>query len=45
MVVGNQNSDNVLVFRVDPEQGTLRRTGPEFEAPAAICFRTVPAVS
>lgn len=43
MVVGNQNSNNVRFFRVDPGNGALTPAGPAFDAPAAICFKMLPA--
>ena len=42
MIVGNQDSDNVLFFRVDGESGALTPAGQTLEAPIPICFRMVP---
>ncbi len=39
MVIGNQNSDNFHVCRVDAETGNLTPTGPVQQAPAPICFK------
>jgi 6-phosphogluconolactonase len=42
MIVGNQDSHNVLFFRIDRDRGTLTQVGPAIEAPVPICFKMVP---
>jgi 6-phosphogluconolactonase (cycloisomerase 2 family) len=42
MLVGNQKSDQVVVFAIDPKTGRLTATGQTAEvgAPVAVTFRT-----
>ena len=35
-------SDNIVVFKVDPETGALEPTGQTVEVPAACCVKFVP---
>ena len=43
MVVGNQGSDNVLIFKIDKNTGKLRQTGAGLEIGNPVCFKFVPA--
>lgn len=43
MLVGNQNTDNVAVYKVDRNTGRLAPTGQQIQAPAPICIKFVPA--
>ncbi len=43
MLVGNQNSDNVAVYKVDRATGRLTPTGDQVKAPSPICIKFVPA--
>jgi 6-phosphogluconolactonase len=45
MLVGNQRSDSVVVFAIDPKTGRLTPTGQTAEvgAPVSVTFRTAPA--
>ncbi len=41
MLVANQNSDNVVVFRVDAKTGQLTPTGHQVAVPLPVCVRFV----
>ena len=42
MLVGNQNTDNVAVYKVDRKTGRIAPTGQQIQAPAPICIKFVP---
>ena len=37
LLVGNQNSDSVVVFRINPQSGELTPTGSKIEIGAPVC--------
>jgi 6-phosphogluconolactonase len=43
LLVANQNSNNVVIFRIDPETGLLKPTGKELTMPAPVCLKFLPA--
>ncbi len=43
MLVGNQNTNNVVVYKVDAKTGRMTPTGQQVQAPSPICIRFVPA--
>ncbi len=43
LLAANQDTDNVVVYRVDPASGMLAPTGAQVEVPTPICVRFVPA--
>ena len=42
LVAGNQNSDNVCIFRIDVNTGKLTPTGQVLQVPAPMCVAFVP---
>lgn len=42
MLVGNQNTDNVAVYKVDGSTGRITPTGRQVQAPSPICIKFVP---
>jgi 6-phosphogluconolactonase len=42
LLAANQDSDDIVVFRVDPSTGHLTRSGPELHVPSPVCVRFVP---
>ena len=43
LLVANQRSDNVVIFRIDKKTGLLTPTGKELSIPAPVCLITLPA--
>ena len=43
MLVGNQNTNNVVVYSVDPKTGKMKPAGQEISVPSPICIRFAPA--
>jgi 6-phosphogluconolactonase len=39
LLVANQNTDNVVVFSIDPETGMLEPADRDLEIPAPVCLR------
>ena len=39
LLAANQNSDNVVVFRIDPQDGSLTPTGSRIAVSAPVCIR------
>jgi 6-phosphogluconolactonase len=42
LLAANQDSDGIVVFRVDPRTGHLTRSGAELHVPSPVCVRFVP---
>jgi 6-phosphogluconolactonase len=42
MLVENQDSDNIVVFRVDPSTGRLKPTGETLEISKPVCVVFLP---
>jgi 6-phosphogluconolactonase len=45
LLAANQDSNNVVVFRIDAETGRLSATGTEVEVPAPVCVNFHPTQS
>ena len=43
LLVANQDSDNVVVFRIDQKTGHLTATGNSLQVGAPVCVKFVPA--
>jgi 6-phosphogluconolactonase len=43
LVVANQDSDNLVIFKRDPETGALTPTGRSVEVGSPVCVQMVPA--
>lgn len=43
LVVANQDSDNLVIFKRDPETGALTSTGKSVEVGSPVCVQMVPA--
>jgi 6-phosphogluconolactonase len=41
LLVANQNTNNVITFRIDPTSGKLKETGIETEIPSPVCLKFV----
>ncbi|HEY8970092.1 MAG TPA: lactonase family protein [Puia sp.] len=39
LLVANQRSDNVVIFRIDPATGLLKATGQQLSIPAPVCLK------
>lgn len=39
LLVANQDTDNIIVFNVDPETGSLKDTGLEIQLPMPVCLK------
>lgn len=39
LLVANQRSDNIVVFRIDPQTGLLKATGKQLSVPAPVCLK------
>jgi len=39
LLVANQNSDNVVTFKINPATGLLVKTGIEAKVPAPVCLK------
>lgn len=39
VLAANQNSGNIVVFKVDPENGDLSETGTDFAIPTPVCLK------
>lgn len=39
LLAANQNTDNILIFKVDPENGSLSKTGTNFAIPTPVCLK------
>ena len=39
LLVANQRSDNVVVFRIDPATGVLKATGKQLSIPSPVCLK------
>src|SRR5690606_41907157 len=39
LLAANQRSDNIVVFAIDLESGSLRETGSEISLPSPVCIR------
>jgi 6-phosphogluconolactonase len=44
LLVANQRTDNIVIFRIDPATGLLKATGKEISIPAPVCLKTGPMV-
>jgi 6-phosphogluconolactonase len=44
LLVANQNSDQVVTFRIDPVTGRLADTGIESNIPTPVCIKFLPAI-
>jgi 6-phosphogluconolactonase len=42
LLAANQESNDIVVFRVDSSTGHLTRSGPELHVPSPVCLRFVP---
>jgi 6-phosphogluconolactonase len=42
LLAANQDSGNIVVFRVDPSTGHLTRSGATLQVPSPVCLRFVP---
>ena len=45
LLVGNQDSDSITIFSVDPKAGTLLSTGNQVEVGAPVCILFPPKPS
>jgi 6-phosphogluconolactonase len=43
LIAANQNSDNVVVFRINTQTGRLTATGKQFQIGKPVCVVFVPA--
>ena len=43
LLVGNQNSNEIVEFRIDPRTGRLSPTGHRVQVPSPVCIVFVPA--
>jgi 6-phosphogluconolactonase len=41
LLVANQRSDNVVIFRIDPATGMLKATGQQLSIPAPVCLKMI----
>ncbi|HEY4208774.1 MAG TPA: lactonase family protein [Puia sp.] len=41
LLVANQRSDNVVIFRIDPSTGLLKATGQQLSIPAPVCLKMI----
>jgi 6-phosphogluconolactonase len=39
LLAENQGSDTIVLFRIDPEAGTLHATGEVINVPSPVCVR------
>ena len=39
LLVANQDTDNLVSFRIDPESGTLTATGHSVHVPTPVCVK------
>ena len=39
LLVANQNSNNILIFRIDPKTGLLKATGKPITIPSPVCLK------
>lgn len=39
LLVANQNSSNVVIFKIDPQTGLLHATGKQLSIPAPVCLK------
>jgi 6-phosphogluconolactonase len=44
LLVGNQRSNSIIIFRIDPKTGLLTDTGKKLEVPAPVCLKMGPKV-
>jgi len=44
LLVGNQRSNTIIIFRIDPTTGLLTDTGKKLEIPAPVCLKMGPKV-
>lgn len=44
LLVGNQRSNNIIIFRIDAKTGLLTDTGKKLEIPAPVCLKMGPKV-
>lgn len=42
LLVANQNSDNIVIFKRDKQTGLLKATGKEIKVPKPVCLEMVP---
>ena len=42
LLAANQNSDNIVSFRIDRDSGGLEYTGHEAAVPAPVCLKLAP---
>ncbi len=42
MLVANQDTDQIVLFKVDPDNGMLRYSGTELKIPTPVCVRAYP---
>ncbi|MCA9005315.1 MAG: beta-propeller fold lactonase family protein, partial [Planctomycetaceae bacterium] len=45
LLAANQDSNNVVVFRIDQETGLLKPTGHEIDVPKPVCIQFLPITS
>ena len=44
LLVGNQRSNSIIIFRIDPKTGLLTDTGKKLDVPAPVCLKMGPKV-
>lgn len=44
LLVGNQRSNSVIIFKIDPQTGLLTDTGKRLEIPSPVCLKMGPKV-
>ena len=42
LLAANQNSKNIVIFRIDQQSGLLTATGKQLEVPAPVCLKVTP---
>ena len=42
LLAENQDSDSIVVFRIDPETGGLKQVGEPIRIPMPVCIRMMP---
>ncbi len=42
LLVANQNTNNIVIFRIDPSTGLLTPTGKSLEIPTPVCLKMTP---
>jgi 6-phosphogluconolactonase len=41
ILAANQDTDNIVIFKVDPKTGKLRDTGNQTKVPSPVCLKTL----